>query len=41
MVESKGQGAEDVSCSFEPMDEDYKEGFVILFFGNRQMKKIL
>lgn len=32
MVESKGQGAEYVSCSFDPMDEDYKEGYVTLFF---------
>ena len=32
MAQSKGQGAEYASCSFDPMDEDYKEGYVTLLF---------
>lgn len=32
MVQSKGQGAEYISCSFDPEDEDYKEGYVTLLF---------
>lgn len=32
MVEFKGQGAEYFSCSFDPDDEDYKDGFVTLLF---------
>lgn len=32
MAQSKGQGAEYVSCSFDPEDEDYKEGYVTLLF---------
>jgi len=32
MAEMKGQGAEYISCSFDPSDEDYVDGFVTLFF---------
>ncbi|ANU44986.1 hypothetical protein ADH76_01190 [Enterocloster clostridioformis] len=32
MVEYKGQGAEYISCSFDPDDEDYREGYVTLCF---------
>ena len=32
MAECKGQGAEYVSCSYDPDDEDYKEGYVTMFF---------
>ncbi|NFG61465.1 MULTISPECIES: ribonuclease toxin immunity protein CdiI [unclassified Clostridium] len=32
MAEMKGQGAEYISCSFDPDDEDYVEGCVTLFF---------
>lgn len=32
MVKHKGQGAEYISCSFSSDDEDYKEGFVTLYF---------
>ena len=32
MVEYKGQGAEYISCSFDPDDEDYREGYVTLYF---------
>jgi len=32
MVEYKGQGAEYISCSFDPNDEDYKDGYVTLYF---------
>lgn len=32
MAEYKGEGAEYISCSFDPDDEDYREGYVILLF---------
>lgn len=32
MAEMKGQGAEYISCSFDPNDEEYVEGCVTLFF---------
>lgn len=32
MARFKGQGAEYISCSFDPEDEDYKEGYVTLLF---------
>lgn len=32
MAEMKGEGAEYISCSFDPDDDDYVEGFVTLFF---------
>jgi len=32
MAELKGQGAEYISCSFDPDDEDFVEGKVTLFF---------
>ncbi|MEN8906041.1 MAG: ribonuclease toxin immunity protein CdiI [Clostridiales bacterium] len=32
MSEMNGQGAEYISCSFDPNDEDYIDGFVTLFF---------
>lgn len=32
LAEMKGQGAEYISCSFDPNDEDYVEGCVTLFF---------
>ena len=32
MAEYKGQGAEYMSCSYDPDDEDYKEGYVTMFF---------
>jgi len=32
MAQLKGQGAEYISCSFDPDDEDYQEGYVILVF---------
>ena len=32
MAECKGQGAEYVSCSYDSCDEDYKEGYVTMFF---------
>ena len=32
MAESRGQGAEYISCSFDPDDEDYKKGYVTLLF---------
>lgn len=32
MAEYKGQGAEYISCSFDPDDEDYREGYVTLCF---------
>ena len=32
MAEHKGQGAEYISCSFDPDDEDYREGYVTLCF---------
>ena len=32
MVEYKGQGSEYISCSFDPNDEDYREGYVTLCF---------
>ena len=32
MAEYKGQGAEYISCSFDPNDEDYREGYVTLYF---------
>lgn len=32
MVETKAQGAEFISCSFDPDDEDFKEGYVTLLF---------
>lgn len=32
MAEMKGQGAEYISCSWDPLDEDYVEGFVTMFF---------
>ena len=28
----KGEGSEYISCSYDPEDEDYKEGYVTLFF---------
>lgn len=32
LSENKGQGAEYISCSFDPEDEDYKECKVTLYF---------
>lgn len=32
MVQYKGQGNEYISCSFDPDDEDYQDGFVTLYF---------
>lgn len=32
MAEYKGQGNEYISCSFDPNDEDYREGYVTLYF---------
>lgn len=32
MKNSKGQGAEYVSSSYDPLDEDYKKGYVTLIF---------
>lgn len=32
LAEYKGEGAEYISSSFDPSDEDYKEGYVTLFF---------
>ena len=32
MVQYKGQGAEYISCSFNPDDEDNKDGYVTLYF---------
>ncbi|MDE7223156.1 MAG: hypothetical protein K2O34_05190 [Acetatifactor sp.] len=32
MAEEKGQGAEYVSCSYDKEDEDYREGYVTLYF---------
>ena len=32
MVQYKGQGGEYISCSFDPDDEDYKDGYVTLYF---------
>lgn len=32
MAEMKGEGAEYISCSFDPDDEDYVEGCVTLLF---------
>ena len=32
LAKYKGQGSEYVSCSYDPDDEDYKEGYVVLFF---------
>lgn len=32
IAEEKGQGAEYISCSYDCKDEDYKEGYVTLYF---------
>lgn len=32
MAEYKGQGSEYISCSFDPDDDDYREGYVTLCF---------
>lgn len=32
MAEQKGQGAEFISCSYDCNDEDYREGYVTLYF---------
>lgn len=32
IAEEKGQGAEYISCSYDCNDEDYKEGYVTLYF---------
>ena len=32
LVNYKGQGAEYISCSFDPEDEDFREGYVTLYF---------
>lgn len=32
MVDYKGQGSEYVSCSFDPEDEDFRDGYVTLYF---------
>ena len=32
MVDYKGQGSEYVSCSFDPKDEDFRAGYVTLYF---------
>ncbi|MBQ9990953.1 MAG: hypothetical protein IJP31_08440 [Lachnospiraceae bacterium] len=32
IAEEKGQGAEYMSCSYDRNDEDYKEGYVTLYF---------
>lgn len=32
LAEYKGQGDEYISCSFDPDDEDYREGYVALYF---------
>lgn len=32
MAQHKGQGDEYIQCSFDATDEDYKEGYVTLYF---------
>lgn len=32
LVTYKGQGAEYISCSFDPEDENFREGYVTLYF---------
>lgn len=32
IAEKRGQGAEYVSCSYDSEDEDYREGYVTLYF---------
>ena len=32
MIDYKGQGSEYVSCSFDPEDEDFSDGYVTLYF---------
>ena len=39
MAQYKGQGDEYIQCSFDPADEDHKEGYVTLFFWTPAVKE--
>ena len=39
LAENKGQGAEYISCSYDFNDEDYKEGYVTLYFWKPAVRK--
>ena len=39
MAQYKGQGDEYIQCSFDPDDEDYKEGYVTLYFWKPAVKE--
>jgi len=39
LAKYKSQGAEYISCSFDPDDEDHKEGYVTLYFWKPAMEQ--
>lgn len=39
MARYKGQGDEYIQCSFDAADEDYKEGYVTLYFWEPAVKE--